>query len=251
MSIITGWRAIAQTFRVTQAVAKDWREEGAPILLLPGGKKETVPAVHIPELWAWLSGRYGPKAQGLASAPASRPADGKPSSLSGPFRWVGTPSSPCRPGHAPHAGRQGRYAAIVTAGVASGAAPSCPLPPDRELNWFLRGFYVPLPGSERSRAPRTFPRRHQLPAATTGLFLSGVRTLVVTATTFAWSTAWPSGNNDACRAILTTSLFSPCPVAGRWQLWVPCLAIILVALAFLSAHPQLSPSRPLPGRPFL
>ena len=52
MSIITGWRAIAQTFRVTQAVAKDWREEGAPILLLPGGKKETVPAVHIPELWA-------------------------------------------------------------------------------------------------------------------------------------------------------------------------------------------------------
>jgi len=103
MSIITGWRAIAQTFRVTQAVAKDWREEGAPILLLPGGKKETVPAVHIPELWAWLSGRYGPKAQGLASAPTSRPADGKPSSLPGsppvgaepPHAHAATPPQTC------------------------------------------------------------------------------------------------------------------------------------------------------------
>ena len=44
MTIIKGWRAIAQTFGVTQAVAHGWREQGAPILLLPGGKKETVPA---------------------------------------------------------------------------------------------------------------------------------------------------------------------------------------------------------------
>lgn len=62
MTIIKGWRAIAQTFGVTQAVAHGWREQGAPILLLPGGKKETVPAANVPELWAWLSGRYGPAA---------------------------------------------------------------------------------------------------------------------------------------------------------------------------------------------
>lgn len=138
MSIITGWRAIAQTFAVTQAVAKDWREEGVPILLLPGGKKETASVVHIPELWAWLSGRYGPKTEGLASAPASRPADGKPSSLPGPLKPMPSP----RPRHAPHAGRQGRYAATVTAGVASGAAPSCPLPADGNLDWF-QGVQAP------------------------------------------------------------------------------------------------------------
>lgn len=51
MTIITGWRAIAQTFGVTQAVARSWREQGAPILLLPGGKKETVPAANVSELW--------------------------------------------------------------------------------------------------------------------------------------------------------------------------------------------------------
>ena len=51
MTIITGWRAIAQTFGVTQSVARGWREQGAPILLLPGGKKETVPAANVPELW--------------------------------------------------------------------------------------------------------------------------------------------------------------------------------------------------------
>ena len=69
MTIIKGWRAIAQTFGVTQAVAHGWREQGAPILLLPGGKKETVPAANVPELWAWLSGRYGP----AASSPALPP----------------------------------------------------------------------------------------------------------------------------------------------------------------------------------
>ena len=62
MTIITGWRAIAQTFGVTQSVTRDWREQGAPILLLPGGKKETVPAANVPELWEWLSSRYGPAA---------------------------------------------------------------------------------------------------------------------------------------------------------------------------------------------
>lgn len=62
MTIIKGWRAIAQTFGVTQAVARGWREQGAPILLLPGGKKETVPAASVSELWTWLSGRYGPAA---------------------------------------------------------------------------------------------------------------------------------------------------------------------------------------------
>ena len=69
MTIIKGGRAIAQTFGVTQAVAHGWREQGAPILLLPGGKKETVPAANVPELWAWLSGRYGP----AASSPALPP----------------------------------------------------------------------------------------------------------------------------------------------------------------------------------
>jgi len=66
MTIITGWRAIAQTFGVTQSVARSWREQGAPILLLPGGKKETVPAANVSELWAWLSGRYGPAASSHA-----------------------------------------------------------------------------------------------------------------------------------------------------------------------------------------
>lgn len=70
MGIITGWRAIAQTFGVPQSVARSWREQGAPILLLPGGKKETVPAANVPELWAWLSGRYGP----AASSPAKKEA---------------------------------------------------------------------------------------------------------------------------------------------------------------------------------
>lgn len=69
MGIITGWRAIAQTFGVPQSVARSWREQGAPILLLPGGKKETVPAANVPELWAWLSGRYGP-----AASPSPSPA---------------------------------------------------------------------------------------------------------------------------------------------------------------------------------
>ena len=60
MTIITGWRAIAQTLGVTQSVARGWREQGAPILLLPGDKKETVPAANVSELWEWLSSRYGP-----------------------------------------------------------------------------------------------------------------------------------------------------------------------------------------------
>ena len=70
MTIITGWRAIAQTFGVTQSVARSWREQGAPILLLPGGKKETVPAANVSELWAWLSGRYGPAASSHAAPPS-------------------------------------------------------------------------------------------------------------------------------------------------------------------------------------
>ena len=74
MTIITGWRAIAQTFGVTQSVTRDWREQGAPILLLPGGKKETAPAANVPELWAWLSGRYGPAASSQAAPPSLSPA---------------------------------------------------------------------------------------------------------------------------------------------------------------------------------
>lgn len=74
MTIIKGWRAIAQTFGVTQAVARGWREQGAPILLLPGGKKETVPAANVPELWAWLSGRYGPAVSSHAAPPSLSPA---------------------------------------------------------------------------------------------------------------------------------------------------------------------------------
>ncbi len=77
MTIIKGWRAIAQTFGVTQAVARSWREQGAPILLLPDGKKETVPAANIPELWEWLSGRYGPAASSHASVAQPPPAKGK------------------------------------------------------------------------------------------------------------------------------------------------------------------------------
>ena len=74
MTIIKGWRAIAQTFGVTQAVAHGWREQGAPILLLPGGKKETVPAANVPELWEWLSSRYGPAASSHAAPPSPSPA---------------------------------------------------------------------------------------------------------------------------------------------------------------------------------
>ena len=74
MTIITGWRAIAQTFGVTQSVTRDWREQGAPILLLPGGKKETVPAANVPELWEWLSSRYGPAASSHAAPPSPSPA---------------------------------------------------------------------------------------------------------------------------------------------------------------------------------
>lgn len=74
MTIIKGWRAIAQTFDVTQAVARSWREQGAPILLLPGGKKETVPAANVPDLWVWLSGRYGPVASSHAAPPSPSPA---------------------------------------------------------------------------------------------------------------------------------------------------------------------------------
>lgn len=74
MTIITGWRAIAQTFGVTQSVARSWREQGAPILLLPGGKKETVPAANVPDLWVWLSGRYGPVASSHAAPPSPSPA---------------------------------------------------------------------------------------------------------------------------------------------------------------------------------
>lgn len=74
MTIIKGWRAIAQTFGVTQAVARGWREQGAPILLLPGGKKETIPAASVSELWTWLSGRYGPAASSCTVPPPPSPA---------------------------------------------------------------------------------------------------------------------------------------------------------------------------------
>ena len=74
MTIITGWRAIAQTLGVTQSVARGWREQGAPILLLPGDKKETVPAANVSELWEWLSSRYGPAASSHAAPPSPSPA---------------------------------------------------------------------------------------------------------------------------------------------------------------------------------
>lgn len=92
MAIIKGWRAIAQTFGVTQAVVRSWREQGAPILLLPGGEKETVPAANVPELWAWLSGRYGP-----AASPSPSPA--KKEALSLPDPSLTAASEPPVPAH--------------------------------------------------------------------------------------------------------------------------------------------------------
>lgn len=92
MTIITGWRAIAQTFGVTQSVTRDWREQGAPILLLPGGKKETVPAANVPELWEWLSSRYGPAASSHAAPPSPSPAkkEAPPLAESIPHRCIET-----------------------------------------------------------------------------------------------------------------------------------------------------------------
>ena len=91
MTIITGWRAIAQTFGVTQSVARGWREQGAPILLLPGGKKETVPAASVPDLWVWLSGRYRPAASSHAAPPSpSRQRRKLPLAESIPHRCIET-----------------------------------------------------------------------------------------------------------------------------------------------------------------
>lgn len=84
MTIITGWRTIAQTFGVTQAIARSWHEQGAPILLLPGGKKETVPAANFPDLWGWLSGRYGPAASSHAASPSPSPTKKKAHPLPNP-----------------------------------------------------------------------------------------------------------------------------------------------------------------------
>lgn len=97
MTIIKGWRAIAQTFGVTQAVVRSWREQGAPILLLPGGKEETVPAANVPELWAWLSGRYGPAASSHAASPSPSPA--KKEALPLPALSLTAASKPPVPAH--------------------------------------------------------------------------------------------------------------------------------------------------------
>ena len=184
MTIIKGWRAIAQTFGVTQAVAHGWREQGAPILLLPGGKKETVPAANVPELWAWLSGRYGPAASSPALPPLPRQRR-KPTPCrihTPPHRnrlYLPTSQPPRRPRHAPTVEPRAWCGDTVTAGVASGATPSFQVPADGKRS-----------GSEGSRALRTFLRRRQLPAATTGLFPAGVRDLGCgQPTTFAWNTA--------------------------------------------------------------
>ena len=150
MTIITGWRAIAQTFGVTQSVARGWREQGAPILLLPGGKKETVPAASVPDLWVWLSGRYRPAASSHAAPPSPSPAKKEappcrthPSPLH--RNRLCLPISPPlhRPRYAPTVEPRAWCGDTVTAGVASGATPSFRVPTDGKRF-----------GSEGSRALR-------------------------------------------------------------------------------------------------
>lgn len=178
MTIIKGWRAIAQTFGVTQAVAHGWREQGAPSSCFPAARKR-----RCPPPTSLSCGRGCPV--GMAPPPLPPPCRHFPRQRRKPTPcrihtpphrnrlYLPTSQPPRRPRHAPTVEPRAWCGDTVTAGVASGATPSFQVPADGKRS-----------GSEGSRALRTFLRRRQLPAATTGLFPAGVRTLVVTAHNF-------------------------------------------------------------------
>ena len=50
---VSGWKSIGAVFGVSARVARQWMDEGAPVVMVTG----SMPCACLAELWAWLKDR--------------------------------------------------------------------------------------------------------------------------------------------------------------------------------------------------
>lgn len=70
-SILSGWKTIGGAFGASARVARQWRDQGAPVVMVT----DSLPCAALPEMWEWLKAR---EMTAALPPPAGKDAPGRP-----------------------------------------------------------------------------------------------------------------------------------------------------------------------------